>query len=173
MSFFRTSAAIGLALLVSACGFRPLFGTFNDDSVATELSTIRIEPIRDRVGQQLHNELLDRLTPDGRPADVGYRLKIDVSEASQGVAIDRAEFATRSSYRLTASYVLLEPPGEKALPSGRELAVSSYNLLRSEYATLIAEQDARSRAVEQIANDIRTGLALYFAKRRDERAAVP
>lgn len=167
------AAAVALVLLVGACGFRPLFGEINDETVTAELSTIKIEPIADRVGQQLHNELLDRLTPEGRAQIGSYRLRIELREASQGFAIDKAEFATRSSYRVNAVYTLYEPYGDKALYTGRLFAVSSYNILRSEYATLIAQQDARDRAVEQLANDIRTGLALYFIKRRDDKAPVP
>lgn len=171
---FRASAFVALSLLVAACGFRPLFGNFDEGSASADLATIEIEPIADRAGQQLHNQLLDRLTPEGRPAEATYKLRIELREAFQRFAIDKAEFATRAAYRLNASYNLFEPDGQKPIHSGRVVAISSYNILRSDYATLVAEQDARGRAVEQIANDIRTGLALYFARRRsDKRAAAP
>lgn len=170
----RASAVVALALLVAACGFRPLFGNFDDGNASAELAMIEIEPIADRIGQQLHNQLLDRLSPEGRPAEASYKLRIELRESRQGFAVDKAEFATRAAYRLSGTYSLFEPDGQKPIHSGRVTSISSYNILRSDYGTLVAEQDARGRAVEQIASDIRTGLALYFAKRRsDKRAAAP
>jgi LPS-assembly lipoprotein len=42
--------------------------------------------------------------------------------------------------------------------------VASYNLRRAPFATLTAQKDAERRAAEEIADDIRTLLALHFQR---------
>ena len=62
---------------------------------------------------------------------------------------------------ITASFTLkdlTDGPGD----SGSAEAISSYNIVDSDYANLIAERDARSRAVQGLSNDIRRQLAIWF-----------
>jgi hypothetical protein len=47
--------------------------------------------------------------------------------------------------------------------TGTLTTVSSYNILTSDFATHAARTDARSRAIEVLADDIQARLALYFA----------
>ena len=67
-------AATGAAALVG-CGFQPLHSR-NAGGSAARLAEIRIMPIADRIGQQLHNLLLDKLTPMGPPAVARYVLRV-------------------------------------------------------------------------------------------------
>ena len=73
--------------LVSACGFEPLyvqrdtssswyFGGKTDTSITAEMSKVKIDPIADRFGQQLRNNLLDLVTPRGMPKNPQYRLQV-------------------------------------------------------------------------------------------------
>jgi LPS-assembly lipoprotein len=41
---------------------------------------------------------------------------------------------------------------------------NSYDLLRNKFATLAAEDDARTRALRELAEEIRTRLAIYFER---------
>ena len=67
LSLMRRGAAAGVLLPLAGCGFSPLYAEGEDDlSVAAEMATVRIEPLRDRVGQQMHNFLRDRLNPNGQ-----------------------------------------------------------------------------------------------------------
>src|SRR3546814_5013825 len=59
------AAAIAPLAGLAACGFQPLYGSdgrrnLGDESVAASLATVRIDPLRDRAGQQMHNFLRDR-----------------------------------------------------------------------------------------------------------------
>ena len=47
--------------------------------------------------------------------------------------------------------------------------IASYNAIRAPYAELAAELDAERRAAREVGTDIRTQLAIYFA--RQEEAA--
>ncbi len=162
--------ALGLcAVLVAGCGFQPLYGDGRKSEAATELATIRIEPIAERIGQQLHNHLLDLLTPSGRPAHARYVLNIVVNGSTKGLAIAKSELATRSNYRLVANYSLFEGDNKKLIFKGSRNVVSSYNVLTSNFGTLMAEKDAKARAVEEIGQIIRTQLAVFFVQRRADR----
>ena len=80
-----------LFLLVSACGFQPLYvekkhnnawyfsGDF-DTSITQEMSQIKVEPIEERFGQLVRNELLDSLTPRGVPSHPKYRLYVELTD---------------------------------------------------------------------------------------------
>ena len=166
MLYFR-ALTLGLcALLVAGCGFKALYGGGRDSEAASELALIRVEPIADRVGQQLHNHLLDLLTPKGRPPEPRHVLRIVLSGSTQGLAIAKSEHATRSNYRLVANYSLTRADSGKFVFKGTKNVVSSYNVLTSNFATLMAEKDSTARAVEEISQIIRTQLAVFFVQRQ-------
>lgn len=162
----RSSALLAALVLLGACGFRPLYGSKEKGAAAAELAAVEIKPIADRAGQQLHNLLLDRINPRGRPAKPRYILKIRLTQGIERLAVRKTAFSTRANLRLTAAFVLAPAGGGKVLVSGTSLAISSYNILDSEFATLTSEKDARFRATGQLAEDIRTRLAVFFTQRK-------
>ena len=46
------------------------------------------------------------------------------------------------------------------------ISANSYNILRSEFATLSAENDARARAVRELSDEIRTRIGIYLSRDR-------
>lgn len=164
MSLFRTFAPIFVVLLLGACGFRSLYGTDATADAPGELATIKVNPIADRLGQQLRNNLLDLLNPRGRPANPRYFLTVRLDQSTQRLAIEKDAFATRANLRLLAKFSLQDPDSLEIVVSGKILMVSSYNILDSEFATLMAEKDAKARAAREIAHDIRTRLAAFFVR---------
>ncbi len=166
MWLFRTFAPFVVVVLLGACGFRPLYGTDATRDAPGELATIKINPIADRLGQQLRNHLLDLLNPRGRPANPRYVLKVRLNQTTQRLAIEKDAFATRANLRLLAEFSLEDPDSRELVLSGKSLVVSSYNVLDSEFATLMAEKDAKARAAREIAHDIRTRLAAFFVRQR-------
>ena len=160
------AALLAALVLLEACGFRPLYGSRETGAAAAELAAVEIKPISERVGQQLHNLLLDRINPRGRPGNPRYILKITLTQGIERLAVRKTAFSTRANLRLTATFSLAPAGGGEALVSGIILAISSYNILNSEFATLTSEKDARSRATGQLAEDIRTRLAVFFTQRK-------
>ncbi len=164
MSLFRTFAPLFVVLLLGACGFRSLYGTDATGDAPSELATIKINPIADRLGQQLRNNLLDLLNPRGRPAKPRYFLTVRLDQSTQRLAIEKDAFATRANLSLLANYSLQDPDSREIVLSGKSLVVSSYNILDSEFATLMSEKDAKARAAREIAHDIRMRLAAFFVR---------
>ncbi len=171
MWFVRTNLLIAVLLLTAACGFRPLYAPSAKGDVVKGLANIQIIPIKDRVGQNLHNQLLDLLNPAGRPAKPDYVLRIKLIESKKSFAVRKSAFATRANLRINAKFRLnvvkkgIEDMGGTVF-SGTSTGISSYNILDSSFATVMAEKNARKLAVRGIAQDIRTRLAVFIAQRQ-------
>lgn len=155
------------ALVLGACGFHPLYGGVNGQMQAT-LSTIYVEPLPDRLGYELRNQLIDLLDGEGSPQGAAYRLKLDLTQTTQGIALQNDATITRYNDTLKVDYTLTDRTG-KTVASGTETALSAYNVLPSgpqaNYGTLAGQQDADKRAAQDIAERIRLDLNVYFAKR--------
>ncbi len=158
--------AAGLLPAIAACGFRPLHykGEGDEGALADQMAQTRILPMRDRVGQELHNLLRDRLNPAGQPRQPAYVLQISLTESIRELAVQRDETATRADLTLQANYVLRAADSRKVLFTSESITVSSYNIIDQLYATEAAEQGARRRGLRVLAENIRLNLATYFAK---------
>ena len=167
---YTRTLTLGLcAVLLMGCGFRPLYGGGRDGEAATELASIRVAVIAERIGQKLHNHLLDLLNPRGSAAAPKYVLRVVLTGSTERLAIAKSELATRANYGLVARYQLLQADGKRSFLTGTKKVVRSYNILTSDFATLMVEKDAKARAIQEIGHDIRTQLALFFVQRRADR----
>jgi LPS-assembly lipoprotein len=175
MSLSRTAlsrtaarALIALSLVALAgCGFRPLYGERSAASVTVpELAAIQIDSIPDREGQLVRNNLLDKMQPRGMAAKPLYRLTVSVgiSRVSLGVRID--ETATRGSLTMSASYVLADMASGDQIMTGNSRAVSSYNILDSDFANVISENDAIRRTATNLSEEIKTRVAIFLSARK-------
>ena len=159
---FRIFAVVLTLNVLVGCGFKPLYGHKGAVNVSNELASIRISPIKDRVGQELHNHLLDLLNPHGRPAQPQFILVVSVLSSSTNVAVSKEALATRVNYVLNAKFRLLDAKSGKGVFGGLDRVVTGYNVLSSNFATKSAEIDAQSRAARQSSFNIQTQIASYF-----------
>lgn len=153
-----------LATAVAACGFEPMYAPRGETNPLDELAAIRIEPARNRIEQLLRNDLLERLTPFGEPANPRYRLAFDVRQSSDALAIQPDTTITRFNLRIDVAFTLIDAETGAALYRGRTRAVGSYNAVRSDFATLAAEQDTARRTVREASEEVRTLLAVFFTQ---------
>lgn len=150
-------------LFLAACGFQPIYGRGGDVDIQKDLTAISVLPIKDRAGQELHNHLLDSLNPFGRPKSPKYTLSIQLTESRQELAVQKTELATRANLHFDARFQLSAVRGGGSpVFTGRSRIVASYNILSSDYATIVAEQDARSRAIRELSADITNRLAAFI-----------
>lgn len=161
-AFARLIAASGLALWLAACGYQPLYGQ-NAGGEATQrhLASIHVKTIADRDGQRMRTALKQRLAPRARNLTKVYELNVTLNESVSELAVERNAFATRANLSLTANYSLTNQQREELL-NAKVNTVASYNILTSDFATLAAKDDARKRAIEDLADTLRTRLAAYF-----------
>ncbi len=157
--------ALVCGLVLGGCGFRPLYGEDEaGSSTFDSLETIQIAALPDRSGQQLHNLLRDRINPRGQPISPEYVLRISLSERTEELAIAEDETATRANLRLSANFTLTDVESNEVVMTGSSRSANSYNIVDSQYATYVSENDARERALRELSEDIRLRLATYFAR---------
>lgn len=163
--------ALLAALATAACGFRPLYGNGGLDGNAPQLSGVYVEPISDRVGYELRNNLLD-LFNSGSPQSSQYRLKLYLAEREDAVVLQANTSITRYNYTLQAHYELMPRGDTAAVKMGDLTAFAAYNVAAAPflYATATAQRDAKVRAANDIAERLRTEIAVYLREMADRNA---
>ena len=161
-------AIVGLLALplLGACGFAPLYGRADGQPspVAAELAQIAIAPIADRRGQLLRNALEERLTPSGDPPQAGYTLTVKLDETIEKLGIRQDASPTIANLTLKASYHLRASGAPKDALAGSARSVISYSIAFADFPTVVAEGDARARAVRELASEITARLASHFSQ---------
>jgi LPS-assembly lipoprotein len=153
--------AAAICLPLGACGFHPMYG----GALAPQMASIYVEQIAERDGYELRTALIDLLNSDGREGGKLYRLKITLSESSQGIALQNDATITRYNNNLSAKYELTDAGGT-VLKQGTQSELASYNVVTSPYASLVAEQDANKRAAQDMAERIRLDLGVWFRQQK-------
>jgi len=160
----RVFAAV-FSVVLAACGFQPLYGDAGaGNNIGNTLSTVYVEQISDRVGYELRNDLLDRLDATGNPSTSRFRLKLFLTEKEDPIVFQPNTNITRYNYTLTAHYDLMPTAGTETVKSGDVTAFAAYNVAASPflYSTVAAQRDAKNRAANEIAERIKTELAVYL-----------
>jgi LPS-assembly lipoprotein len=97
---------------------------------------------------------------------------VGLSVASTGVSLSRDNTTSRTSITTTARYSLVDSASGRALFSATSRATDAYDVLVSDYATLVSRDDAVNRALREVSDDIRTRLAVYFQDRKVKASAA-
>ena len=168
MLLLKKTVTVFSLLLLSGCGFQPIYGSANNSVFRAEMREIAIAPIKNRIGQQLRNELERRITPKGRARVSRYVLTVKLTESKQGLAVKKSEIATRANLILRASYTVTRKSDDANITSGNSRMITSYNILTQTFATLMAEKDARKRGVREISVDITRKVAAFFELNRNK-----
>ena len=155
--------AAAALMFVTGCGFQPIHGERSAASSAG-LANFNIALIADRTGQMMRNELLQQMQPRGAVASPRFVLGVKLTESLTDLAIRKDNVATRANLKLIAQFSVVSRSGGSLLFSGQARSVNSYNILTSDFATLSARADARSRAVRQLALDIKERLAVWLVQ---------
>lgn len=156
------AALTAALLLLSACGFAPIYG---DNTVSAPLGQISIASIPDRDGQYLRNALLDRFYRNGTPADPAYILQTAaIGETRTDLDITKNSAATRAQLKLETTITLRDRSTNREVLHRKLSAVGSYNVLQSQFTTRVSEDSARRAALDNLAQQIERHLSLYFSR---------
>lgn len=155
-------------LLLSGCGFRPLYG---DSALGGQAGPegyfrlVEVAPIKEREGQMLRNNLMDDMYSHGRPAFPEYALQVtSLNERRVGLGIRKDAVATRAQMSVTAQYAMVHIPSGETLFTRSAQSINSYNILDSQFTTKVTQSDARDRALRDISHQITRDVALYFQR---------
>lgn len=172
-------AGAGALGLLGGCGFRPLYGTrtptgapSGSPGIDRQLAGVRVEPIANRIGQQLHNQLRDGFNPLGQPASSTHRLYVNLSVRTYG-ALTRSDLsATRRNVEVTAFYRLVDSAGNLVLQDTSQ-SQTGYDEFDDPLNDISAAESAQERSTVQLAEMIKLRVAAYFAQSATQPAAAP
>lgn len=157
-------------LILSACGFSPVYGTHSHTQNASsnakaQLSNIAISIIPNREGQFLRNALMDRFYTSGIPTSPRYTLTISpIQENIYNFDITVESEATRRQLKLSAKMVLIDNETKQNVLTRNLLSIASHNVLESEFSTIVTEQSARENALHDLARQVERQLTLYLTR---------
>jgi LPS-assembly lipoprotein len=161
------TGAVALAAPLAGCGFRPLYGNASTASTASgarvdqQMAGIRIDPIANREGQQLHNALRDRFNPLGQPASSSYNLAVSLNIRTYGALSKRDLSASRRNVELAAFYSLRDTAGNVVM-NDRALITTGYDEFDDPLNDISAYEDTIRRGTLQLAEQIRTRVAVFM-----------
>jgi LPS-assembly lipoprotein len=160
------SSLAAVMLLVSACGFEPMYGTQGGTAARSSiLAAVQVETPKGRLGELLRAEIEDGINPEYRYATPLYRLNIALTEQDTALFINPDGTSSRGDLRYTSSYTLTRIDTKKIIHEGSVTRVSSYNSSETaDYAAFVSREDARVRALTELAQDYKLRLANLSAK---------
>ncbi len=169
---FKTFILLTLMIMpIGACGFTPMYAG-NTTATVTEGSgdlvsfqNIAVANIPDRSGQYLRNQLIDTIYIDGIPNAPRYELQmLRLDESITPLGIRRDETATRAQMRITVQMLLVDKTTGTTALTRNLIATNSFNQLRSQYTTNVSNQYARERALDELARQAVTEIALFLKR---------
>jgi LPS-assembly lipoprotein len=160
MKKIRLFLPIIFFFIFTSCGYEPIYS--KNVSSNKELLSISVKNIKDRSGQILRNSLLNQLNPEKERVIIKYKLTVEISESRANLAYRRDMSATRADLTITANYLLTEIKSGEIIFEQETKSISSFDVVESVYANLIAEKDAREKNLQVISDDIFTNLVIFF-----------
>ncbi len=157
----RTLLIASLCLMLSACGFKPVYGTYPTSG------KIQVLEIEGRTGHRLRQEL-NRTLSSGLPnVEDGAYLEVSVAERFSGLSLRQDAGETRSTLSGNANYTLYSFDG-KVLQKGSTSVQTDYDVTNSEYGDIALQTDARERVAYLLSRRIYEQLVLGAT---DEKAS--
>ncbi len=171
MKRFSLLSVLMLVFMIGACGFTPLHSTNSDgtDSLNTSWrTTLFVNTIPEKIGQSLRNILIDNLTPKRIASADNIRYRMTVQQPKEervSIGVDReSEATTRVQVLMTTKFKVIDNETKDVLLDSSARGFVSYNVLDSQFESIISRRDATDRALNLLANDIMRQTSLYFNK---------
>jgi LPS-assembly lipoprotein len=159
----RFGLILAVILPVMGC-FKPMYGGVEGAALKNELQAIAIDPIPDRTGHYLANELRFLLNGTGSEVRPKYRLQITLRERVQASLVDStSQSASAGSIIIDADYKLVTVQGGKPVIKGVAFTFASYDRSSQRFANIRAARDAEIRDARALAEQIKTRLAADLA----------
>jgi len=164
------AAGLALTLGLSGCGLHPLYAGGGSGPVANALTQIEVAPIQGKAGWLMTNALNDRL--GGKTGNARYRLDVKLDDQIRGLGVRRDDSVVRERRILRARYQLVDQTSNAVLVDATAGSDAGIDVVRSEYATIAAENTALERLSVIVADEIVARLATY-ARSRPGETMVP
>ncbi|MFM5924233.1 MAG: LPS assembly lipoprotein LptE [Novosphingobium sp.] len=153
-------AVLALALLLSACGLKPMYAGGGSGAVAQGLAGIEISPIEGKSGWLMRNALSDRLGASHATASPRYRLDVRLDDKFEGLGLLSDDTIARERRTLRARYQLVDLASGEIVLDATAGSDAGIDVVSSEYATIAAENTALENLTKEVADRIVTRLAI-------------
>ena len=170
----RLLAVAALAALTAGC-FQPMYAEHVDGTpgLREKLMGVDLPPVdkpnasRDaRLGVEIRNALAFKLYGNATGMPPTHRLVLRFNAGKSSLMIDQnTGLPTSENYQIDAQYDLIDLVTNKSVMTGTTFAHVSYDVPGSyqRYARSRALRDAEDRAAQEVADNIQTRLAAFFA----------
>lgn len=163
----RCAMALGvaaIALSLAGC-IQPLYGPIGSGApLAAELQAIQVEPIPDRIGHYVTNELIFGFNGTGSNVLPRYHLKVTLKERVQTPILDTVTGrATSATLIVDANYKLVTVPEGVEVTTGVASTIASYDRFSNRLSNVRAARDAEIRDAKILADNIRTRVSMALA----------
>lgn len=166
-------SAILLVLLISACGFKPMYSqnSTTGAGLSQVMANIQIDQIRnvsgrqERLSQLIENNLMERISPlssDGSATTYLIQANYEVEEAGYGIRED--ESVTLQNLKLSVGFRLVDVNSDQSIMDGTARAIVTYDLVRSDFSNKVARETSLERLSEEVANQIITRIGTYLSE---------
>jgi LPS-assembly lipoprotein len=136
-------------LLLAACGFTPAYAP--GGGADRLLGTIWVQDPTNKNGFDLVERLEERL---GRPESIRYDLAYTITTEAVGVGITTENEITRYNLKGVIDYTMTERASGARVAGGRVQNFTAYSATGSTVAGLSAEEDAATRLMRILADQI-------------------
>jgi LPS-assembly lipoprotein len=155
-------AALATPIISAGCGWEPLYADRETQPASAALRAIKVNPIPERPGQVLEMGLRTAFNPGGEPVKQRYMLNVSLERALYSTGIQSQGLGTRGEVHITARYQLIDIETKKALQTGFIHSSDAFDIQANGYSTVVAQDDATRRDIEEIRREIITRMTLYL-----------
>ncbi len=166
--WWRKAAVLSVALALGGC-LQPMYGQFSagGPGLDDEMKKIAIEPIPERFGHYLGNDLVFALNGTGSKVSPKYRLFVAFNENVQTPLIDTVSGRpSAATVVINADYRLERIDTGAILTKGKAFVFKSYDRTSQRFSNIRAARDAEIRDAQQLADELRLRIAAYLAEHR-------
>ncbi len=171
----RVLGVLGALLGLTGC-FQPLYGEAANPGLSEKLREVKVEPIKERIGAYLADDLVTRMNGTGETPTPKYKLVITVNQSVQTPTVEsQIGIATSATVMGTASFLLTKIEGGKLIYRGTAVAFAPYDRTLQNYSNLRAARDSELRIARSLSEEIelRVAAALGAEANADAPAAKP
>ncbi len=149
---------VGLALGLGGC-FAPLYSSMGGN-LGGELRAITVDPVPDKLGHYLRDELITDLNGTGDKPAAHYRLVLTTSERVQTALIDVTTQRPQNASVVTdVTWQLIPVDGGQPVAKGTVTSFASYDRSAQRFANIRAARDAEIRDARTLADQLTTQIA--------------
>ena len=158
--------------MLAGCGFHPLYAPRGPSDWDPDLAAINVLRITDRPGQILALALRENLNPSGVSVAKRWDLQTGIRVTRADLGIQRNATATTSEVTVSAIFSVVDSNTGKIVYTSTSSAVGDFDQVPDAYATQVAADAARDRALREVADDMTFRLAIFVRDQRAKAAAA-